>query len=113
MQEESTESTMVDLRILIELNSADLRIGAVNDALDLAELAAPEGMHFGLCGPLSRELCDEAARRGIETLQAQSRPFSRSGLPLYTIDVLAWITRLARWCPDVVHLNYPGWGPSL
>ena len=107
------ESTIKDLRILIELNSADLRIGAVNDALDLAELAAPEGVHFVLCGPLTREFCDEAARRGIETIQAQSRPFSRRGLPLYTIDVLAWMVRLARWRPDVIHLNYPGWGPSL
>ena len=104
---------MADLRILIELNSADLRIGAVNDALDLAELAAPGGVRFVLCGPLSRELCDEAARRGIETLRARSRSFSRRALPLYTIDVLAWMVRLARWRPDVVHLNYPGYGPSL
>jgi glycosyltransferase involved in cell wall biosynthesis len=104
---------MADLRILIELNSANLRIGAVNDALDLAELASPKAVHFVLCGPLSRELCDEAARRGIDTLQAQSRPFSRRGLPLYTIDVLAWMVRLAKWRPDVVHLNYAGYGPSL
>jgi glycosyltransferase involved in cell wall biosynthesis len=104
---------MADLRILIELNSADLRIGAVNDALDLAELAAPGGVRFVLCGPLSRELCDEAARRGIETLRARSRSFSRRGLPLYAIDVLAWMVRLARWRPDVVHLNYAGYGPSL
>jgi glycosyltransferase involved in cell wall biosynthesis len=104
---------MIDLRILIELNSADLRIGAVNDALDLAELAAPEGVRFVLCGPLTRELCDEAARRGIETLRARSRPFSRRGLPLYVIDVFAWMVRLARWRPDVVHLNYAGYGPSL
>ncbi len=104
---------MADLRILIELNSADLRIGAVNDALDLAELAAPEDVRIALCGSLSPELCDEAARRGIETLRARSRPISRRGLPLYTIDVLAWMLRLARWRPDVVHLNYAGYGPSL
>jgi len=104
---------MAGLRILIELNSADLRIGAVNDALDLADLAAPEGVRFVLCGPLSRELCDEAARRGIETLRARSRTFSRRGLPLYMIDVLMWMARLASWRPDVVHLNYAGYGPSL
>jgi len=104
---------MTDLRVLIELNSADLRIGAVNDALDLAELAAPEGVGFILCGPLTPEFCVEAARRGIETIQARSRSFSRRCLPLYTIDVLMWMVRLARWRPDVVHLNYAAYGPSL
>ena len=44
---------MTNLRVLIELNNADLRIGAVNDALDLAELAAPQGVDFLLCGPLT------------------------------------------------------------
>jgi glycosyltransferase involved in cell wall biosynthesis len=104
---------MTDLKILIELNSADLRIGAVNDALDLAALAAPHGVHFVLCGPLTREISNEAAHRGIATLRASSRPFSRRGLPLYTVDVLVWMVRLARLRPDVVHLNYAGYGPSL
>jgi glycosyltransferase involved in cell wall biosynthesis len=104
---------MADLRILSELNNADLRIGAVNDALDLAELAATGGVRFVLCGPLTPEFCDEAGRRSIETFRARSRPFSRRGLPLYIIDVLAWMVRLARLRPDVVHLNYAGWGPSL
>jgi len=104
---------MTNLRVLIELNNADLRIGAVNDALDLAELAAPQGVDFLLCGPLTCEFCEEARQRGIQTASIRSRAFSRRGLPLYAIDVLAWILRLAKWRPDVVHLNYSGWGPSL
>ena len=101
------------LDVLIEVNSADLRIGAVNDALDLAELAAPAGVRFTICGTLSDELRREAARRGARTLERRSRTFSRSSLPLYAIDVLRWTTTLVRERPDVVHLNYPGWGPSL
>jgi glycosyltransferase involved in cell wall biosynthesis len=101
------------LRILVEINSADLRIGAVNDALDLAELSAPSGARFILCGPMTPQLRAEAARRGIETVDARSRTFSRSGLPLYVVDVLRWVGRLLRLSPDVVHLNYPGYGPSL
>jgi glycosyltransferase involved in cell wall biosynthesis len=101
------------LRILIELNSADLRIGAVNDALDLAELTASEGARFILCGPLTPALREEAARRGADTLDGSSRTFRRSRLPLYVIDVLRWMRRLASIQPHVVHLNYPGYGPSL
>jgi len=101
------------LDVLLEVNSGDLRIGAVNDALDLAELAAPAGVRFTICGTLTDELRREAARRGARTLERCSRTFSRSGLPLYAIDVLRWAATLLRERPDVVHLNYPGWGPSL
>lgn len=101
------------LRILLELNSSDLRVGAVNDALDLAELTAPAGAKFLLCGPLTREFRAEAERRGIQTLNASSRTFSRRGIVPYAIDVARWAARLARWRPDVVHLNYPSYGPSL
>ncbi len=104
---------MRHLNILIELNSADLRIGAVNDALDLAELARPCGARFLLCGPLTPEFRAEAGRRGIETSLARSRTFSRRGLALYVADVLVWAARLLQWRPDVVHVNYSGYGPSL
>ena len=53
----------VPLRVLLELNSADLRIGAVNDALDLAELTANEGVRFTLCGAISPQLRAEAEKR--------------------------------------------------
>jgi len=101
------------LRVLVEVNNADLRIGAANDALDLAELGRGAGAEFTICGPLTSEYEEEAARRGARTLSASSRTFSRSSLPLYAADVVRWISRLARIRPDVVHLNYPGYGPSL
>ena len=104
---------MADLQVLIELNSVDLRIGAVNDALDLAELASRCGVRFFLCGPVTSEFREEASRRHIETFRARSRSFSRRGFPIYIIDVLAWMARLVRLRPDVVHLNYAGWGSSL
>ena len=63
------------LRVLIELNSADLRIGAVNDALDLAELTAASGARFLLCGPLTIEFCAEADRRGVATMRVPSETF--------------------------------------
>jgi hypothetical protein len=101
------------LRVAVELNNVDLRIGAVNDALDLAELASPAGVEFLLCGPLNGAFQAEAARRGIATHHAVSRTFSRRELPLYALDVCRWIARLKAWRTDVVHLNYPGYGPSL
>jgi glycosyltransferase involved in cell wall biosynthesis len=101
------------LRILLELSSADLRIGAVNDALDLAELAAPLGARLTLCGPLTPEFCAAAAPRGADTIVAASRVFSRRELPQYAWDVATWLRRLRRLQPDIVHMNYPGFGPSL
>jgi glycosyltransferase involved in cell wall biosynthesis len=105
--------TSRSLHVLLELSSADLRIGAVNDALDLAELTAPLGGRFTLCGPLTPEFRAAAAARGAQTLTATSRVFSRRELPLYAWDVMRWTWRLRRLRPQVVHLNYPGWGPSL
>jgi glycosyltransferase involved in cell wall biosynthesis len=101
------------LRVLIELNDADLRLGAVNDALDLAELTAASGTRFLVCGPLTDELCAEAARRGIATSRAASVAFSRRGIVAYAADVVRWTARLVRWRPDIVHLNYACYGPSL
>jgi glycosyltransferase involved in cell wall biosynthesis len=100
-------------RVLIELSAADLRIGAVNDALDLAELAAPSGATFLLCGPLTDEFCAEADRRGIATMRRSSLAFSRRAIIPYAIDVMRWAMFLAAWRPTVVHLNYAGYGPSL
>ena len=101
------------LRVVVELNSGDLRIGAVNDALDLAELASPAGVRFLLCGPLSSQFREEAARRGIATRRATSRVISKRGMVLYALDVLRWMVRLLAWRTDVVHLNYPGYAPSM
>lgn len=102
-----------DLRILVELNSVDLRIGAVNDALDLVQLASPLGARFVLCGPLTEEFRCHAGDRGAATLSAASRTFSRRDLPMYLADVARWCARLRRMRADVVHLNYASYGPSL
>ena len=101
------------LDVLVEMNSADLRIGATNDVLDLAELAAPAGARFTICGPLTEAFAREAERRGARTIAGSSCVFSRRGLPFYLADVARWLVRLARLRPDVVHLNYPGYGASL
>jgi len=101
------------LDVLVEANSADLRIGATNDVLDLAELSALTGARFTICGPLTEAFRREADRRGARTIVGTSRWFSRRALPLYAASVARWIARLRRLRPDVVHLNYPGYGPSL
>jgi glycosyltransferase involved in cell wall biosynthesis len=101
------------VRVLIEINNADLRTGAANDALDLAELARPAGARFVICGPLTEGFTLEAARRGATTIRGVSRTFSRRGFPLYAASVVGWIARLMRLRPDIVHLNYPGYGASL
>ena len=101
------------LHVLLELSSCDLRMGAVNDALDLAELSAPLGVRFTMCGPLTPAFHAAAADRSAATLAATTRPFSRREFPLYAIDVARWLRRLRRLRPDVVHMNYPGFGPSL
>jgi hypothetical protein len=101
------------LRVLIEVNGCDLRMGAVNDALDLAELAHPSGASFMLCGACSPDFRAAAESRGISVVGGRSRSFSRLGLPLYLASVLLWMARLKQLRPHVVHLNYPGYGPSL
>src|SRR5262249_50943080 len=100
------------LHVLVEMNNADLRIGAVNDALDLAELASPSGVRFTIAGPVTADFEREAAIRGAATLRASSRPFSRRELPLYAFDVLRWMVRLRRTGADVLHINYASFGPS-
>ena len=45
------DPAVAPVRVLIEVNNADLRMGAANDALDLAELARPAGASFVICGP--------------------------------------------------------------
>lgn len=102
-----------ELHVLMELSSCDLRIGAVNDAIDLAALARPLGVRFTFAGPLDDAFAAAAAGSGAEVVRASSRTFSRAALPLYALDVARWVERLARHRPDVVHLNYAGWGPSL
>ena len=101
------------LRVLIEVNSGDLKIGATNDALDLAELLRPQGVSVCITGTTMPAFRAEATRRGINTDAWRSRMWSRRSLAVYAFDVVKWRTLLSWWRPDVVHLNYAGYGPSL
>src|SRR5438105_3771658 len=96
-----------ELRVLVELASSDTRIGAVNDALDLAHFTAPFGVKVVLCGRMDKALRTLAHARGICTLRGKSRVISKRGLPLYALSVLLWLVRLLWLRPHVVHLNYP------
>src|SRR6266436_1180546 len=77
-----------ELRVLVELASSDTRIGAVNDALDLAHFTAPLGVKVVLCGRIDRALRALAQARGIAMLRGKSRVISKLGLPLYALSVL-------------------------
>lgn len=102
-----------ELHVLMELSSCDLRIGAVNDAIDLARLARSLGVRFTFCGPLDGRFAG-AVSDGTRLMEGSSRTFSRSSLPLYAWSVARWLQRLGRVKPDLVHLNYGGgWGSSL
>jgi glycosyltransferase involved in cell wall biosynthesis len=88
-------------------------MGAVNDALDLARLAAPLGGHFTFCGALSDTLKNAARPFGVRFIDRRSRSISKYSLPLWAASVAAWVVRLAWERPHVVHLNYVGYAPSL
>src|SRR5438270_13216376 len=88
-----------ELQVLMELSSSDLRIGAVNDAIDLAALARPLGVRFTFAGPLDDNFAAAATRHEATVLRATSRVFSRRGFPLYALDVARWLERLARHRP--------------
>jgi glycosyltransferase involved in cell wall biosynthesis len=102
-----------EIRVMLELGSSDMRMGAVNDALDLARLATPLGARFTFCGVLSEALKDAARPIGVRFVSGRSRTISKYSLPLYVLSVAAWVLRLAWMRPHVVHLNYVGYGPSL
>jgi glycosyltransferase involved in cell wall biosynthesis len=101
------------MRVLMELLSGDLRTGAANDSLDLAALGRPLGLELVLCGRIDHTLDDEARRRGITTTRGHSRFLSKWTAPAYAYDVLQWLVRIHRLKPDIVHLDYFGWAPSL
>jgi glycosyltransferase involved in cell wall biosynthesis len=102
-----------NLRVLLELGSCDMRIGAVNDALDLARLGTPLGTHFTFCGVLDDALREAVRPLGVRCIRGRSRMLSKFSLPLYVLSVVAWMCRLAWQRPDVVHLNYVSYAPSL
>jgi len=101
------------LHVLLEIASSDTRLGAVNDGLDLAHFTRPLGVRFTLCGSLDDRLIEMAQVSGIGTVRRASHSMSKRGILRYVADVAGWLGRLQRLRPDIVHLNYVGWGPSL
>lgn len=106
-------SRTAHVRVLLELGSCDMRIGAVNDALDLARLGSPLGARFTFCGVLDDALKAAVRPSGVRCINGRSRTLSKYSLPLYILSVAAWMLRLAWERPDIVHLNYVGYAPSL
>ncbi len=101
------------LHILVELLSSDLRAGAANDCLDLATFAGEQGLRLTFCGHLDSAFRAEARRRGASTVRGHSLMLSRLAVVPYLLNVLAWIVRFRSLKPDVVHIDYSGWAPSL
>ena len=101
------------MKILLEVDSGDTRIGAVNDALDLARYGRNISLEYVLCGAISEGLAMEARKLGIECLKEGSLQISKKGLVGYFLNLCRWIWQLKRLRPDIVHINYSSWGPSL
>lgn len=101
------------LHVLIEAWSADLRMGATNDPLDLAEYGRASGLRVTICGPSAPEYRARVARVGAEWIPYSSAVYSRRRLLGYGWSLLQAVGVLRRVRPDVVHVNYSGWGPSL
>lgn len=105
--------TTSSIHVLMEVWSADLRMGATNDPLDLARYGKPFGLRTTFCGATSPEFARRAQESGATSCRYSSVPFSRRSFPHYTLKVAQALVRLKQVQPDVVHVNYVGWGPSL
>jgi len=101
------------LKILLELDSSDLKMGAVNDAIDLAHFTRPLGARLMFTGAVSEELRAKALAMDVPVITGRSRTISKPGLPLFAGSVLGWLAKLLWIRPDIVHLNYSAYGPSL
>ena len=101
------------MKILLEVDSCDTRIGAVNDALDLARYGRDNSLEYVLCGPVSDGLAAEANKLGLHFLTTGSLQISKREIVGYLFNVWQWALRLLRIRPDVIHINYSSWGPSL
>ena len=85
------------LKILLELDSSDLKMGAVNDAIDLAHFTRPLGARLMFTGAVSEELRAKALAMDVPVITGRSRTISKPGLPLFAGSVLGWLAaRLLR-----------------
>jgi glycosyltransferase involved in cell wall biosynthesis len=101
------------LRIILELNSSDTKIGAVNDALDLVHFTKNMNVQFYLTGTVDEAMKIRAKQMKIPTIRGQSRVISKAGFILFIFSVAAWIAKIVFHRIHLVHLNYAGYGPSL
>ena len=86
---------MKPLRILIESLSSDLRLGAVNDCLDLTLFADANAMAFTFCGHLDAAFIAEAHRRGATTTAGRSVMLSKKAAYDSRNRANAWISAYA------------------
>ncbi len=101
------------IRVLIELNSSDTRIGAVNDALDLVYFLHSKKVQFLFCGDLDSLIRKKLKTEGVKTIKGKSRNISKLSMLLYLFNVIGWILKLLVYRPNVVHMNFMGYGSSL
>ena len=101
------------LKILMELDSSDLKTGAVNDAIDLVHFTQPLNVQFYFTGEVSAEVKAKTREMGVVVVKGRSRTISKRGLPLFALSVIGWLAKLLWIRPHVVHLNYTAYGPSL
>lgn len=101
------------MKVLIELDTNDIKIGAVNDVLDLARYSRKYGVQYYLAGPLNDKLSSVANNCGMKLVSFRSKQISKYYILSYILNVIKWIFIIKKISPDVVHLNYISWGPSL
>ena len=101
------------MKILIELDTNDTKIGAVNDVLDLARYSKQFGLEYYLSGPLNDELKSAAKSCGMGLVPFHSLQISKRRFLSFTLNVVKWIFIIKKIGPDIIHLNYVSWGPSL
>lgn len=101
------------MRILIEVDNSDIRIGAVNDMLDLCRYGHSPIVEFFLCGKVDDVLRSAAEDVGYTVLRGESKQISKRDIVRYCVSVVRWLLVLIKLKPDVVHLNYISWGASL
>ena len=65
------------MKVLIELDSNDIKIGAVNNVLDLARYSKDFELEYFLAGPLNKELSNVASACGMKLIALQSLQISK------------------------------------
>lgn len=101
------------IHVLIEVDSSDIKIGAINDVLDLIRYSGKVNIRYTICGSITSEFENILSNLGAQVINKQSRIISKKNILTYLLDVFNWYLILGRIHPDIVHFNYISWGPSL